>query len=41
MLIKRLDYFLDADVEPDPIALNKAKWIDIKEEISNQIRINY
>jgi predicted nucleotidyltransferase component of viral defense system len=41
MLIKSLDYFLDADVEPDPIALNKAKWIDIKEEISNQIRINY
>jgi len=41
MLIKSLDYFLDADVEPDPIALNKVKWIDIKEEISNQIRINY
>jgi predicted nucleotidyltransferase component of viral defense system len=41
MLIKSLDYFLDADVEPDPIALNKVKWIDIKEEISNQIRVNY
>lgn len=41
MLIKSLDYFLDADVEPDPITLNKAKWSDIKEEISNQIRINY
>jgi len=40
-VIKSLNYFNDADMEPDPMSLGDANWNTIKRKIRNEVNKNF
>lgn len=40
-VIKSLDYFEDADLEPDPMTLKDINWMQVKEKIKTEVIKNF
>jgi len=40
-MVKSLNFFDDADLEPDPNLLEKISWEEVKKEIGTQIKVAF